>query len=325
MMEDMGNPLVSVVITTHNRKNILKYVIKSVLNQTYKNIEIIVVDDKSTDGTEEIVKSINGKIVYIYISKEESKGGNYARNIGLKKATGNYIAYLDDDDFWMPEKIAKQVEHFQKNSNAKMVYCFRYFCYKNKYCWLDFPKDASVGDVSKITFKKIITSTSTMMFDRESLLNIGGFDEDLHFWQETELMMRFSQKYPIECVQEPLVLYTISISDPNKLSNKYEEWKLAIRYIEEKHANIIEQFSEEQKKQWKLMIYRDAINRCNTNRLKHKRKKLYKEVCLIAPFISNQIKKFLNYQATSKSVLTIRMWMAKCNLCGCCMVERINK
>ena len=95
----MNDVLVSVVITTKNRKDLLLRAINSVRNQTYKEIEIIVVDDASTDGTREICENMDD-LVYVYIPLNESKGGNYARNLGIKTANGEYIAFLDADD-WM--------------------------------------------------------------------------------------------------------------------------------------------------------------------------------------------------------------------------------
>ena len=103
----MEKKIVSVVITTKNRKDLLLRAINSVRNQTYKEIEIIVVDDASTDGTREICENMDD-LVYVYIPLNESKGGNYARNLGIKTANGEYIAFLDDDDYWEVSKIQKQ-------------------------------------------------------------------------------------------------------------------------------------------------------------------------------------------------------------------------
>lgn len=94
--------LVSAIITTHNRLSLLKRAVESALSQTYKNIEVIVVDDASTDGTPEYCNEL--PLRYIYIPKEESRGGNHARNLGILAAKGEYVAFLDDDDYWLPRK-----------------------------------------------------------------------------------------------------------------------------------------------------------------------------------------------------------------------------
>ena len=103
----MKQRLVSAIITTHNRKDLLKRAIDSVFAQTYPNIELIVVDDASNDGTSEMCD--DNRINYIFIPKLESHGGNYARNLGIKASKGEYCAFLDDDDYWLPTKIEKQV------------------------------------------------------------------------------------------------------------------------------------------------------------------------------------------------------------------------
>ncbi len=109
------NPTVSVIIPTYNRANLVSRAIKSVLNQTYQDFEIIVVDDCSEDNTEEIVKSFNDSRIR-YIKHKKNKGGSAARNTGIKRARGKYIAFLDDDDEWLPSKLEKQIMLFEKLS-----------------------------------------------------------------------------------------------------------------------------------------------------------------------------------------------------------------
>lgn len=91
--------LVSAIITTHNRAELLTRAIESALGQTYREIEVIVVDDASTDNTREVCEKY--PIHYIHIPKAESRGGNYARNLGIRAVKGEYCAFLDDDDYWL--------------------------------------------------------------------------------------------------------------------------------------------------------------------------------------------------------------------------------
>ena len=91
--------LVSAIITTHNRAELLTRAIESVLGQTYQEMEVIVVDDASTDNTSDVCAKY--PIKYIYIPEAESQGGNYARNLGIRAAKGEYCAFLDDDDYWL--------------------------------------------------------------------------------------------------------------------------------------------------------------------------------------------------------------------------------
>ncbi len=323
MFNNEAQPLVSAVIITHNRKKLAERAINSVLGQTYSNIECIVIDDKSDDGTQEYLKSkFTNKIMYHYIPPDSSKGGNHARNIGISLASGNYIAFLDDDDIWLRHKIERQVQAFSRNRKIGMVYCLRFFCYKNKYCWTEGRDEDTVGDVSKTVFKKIITSTSTMMFDIDAIRNIGGFDENLSCWQETELMMRFCQNYKIDCVDEQLILYTVDITDPERLSNKFDNFEKSINYIENKYSKLIKGFSDDENKDWIFMKYKDAISRAGSKVLM---REYYERAYAIKPSKGLKIKKILNYKPTSKIALKIRMCLSLAGLNGHFVLDSMNE
>ena len=122
------NSLVSAIIPTYNSVNYISEAINSVLNQTYKNCEIIVVDDGSTDNTrktvENYIRKYPHKIKYFY---QENKGPSAARNKGIKEARGNYIAFLDSDDLWLPDKLEKQISLFMKDVSLKLTYCGGYY------------------------------------------------------------------------------------------------------------------------------------------------------------------------------------------------------
>ena len=109
----MLNSKISIVIPTYNRVDFLPKAIQSVLNQTYRNWEMIIVDDGSTDNTEEIVKGYKESRIQ-YIVHKYNLGLSAARNTGIKKSRGEYIAFLDSDDEWFPEKISCQMNIFQK-------------------------------------------------------------------------------------------------------------------------------------------------------------------------------------------------------------------
>ena len=128
------SPLVSVIIPTHNRADLVPLAIQSVLQQTYTNLECIVVDDASTDNTEETVRTIIDERI-IYLRHENNKHASAARNTGIKYARGEFIAFLDDDDEWLPTKLEKQVP-FLLNLHEKvgMIYCWMDYCYVFKWC-----------------------------------------------------------------------------------------------------------------------------------------------------------------------------------------------
>ncbi len=115
MNHDSNNPKVSVILPTYNRAHLIKRAIQSVLDQTYQNFEIIVVDDGSTDNTEEQVRSFNNPKIR-YIRYNENKGAAFARNAGIKASRGDYIAFQDSDDEWFPHKLQRQMEAFKNAS-----------------------------------------------------------------------------------------------------------------------------------------------------------------------------------------------------------------
>lgn len=233
--------LVSAIITTHNRCNLLRIAIESVLCQTYTDMECIVIDDASTDDTSQICKEY--KVRYIYIPPEESRGGNYARNLGIQVSQGDYCAFLDDDDYWFPTKIEKQVELIEEKK-CDCVYCLRLYEKYSNGKLLSKEKEKLTykweGNISKIIFRHYFTSTSCLLTTKKILLEIGGFDEDLYKIQEYELLIRLSQVTEIYyCHGEPLVGYRIDMTDKQRISNDPLRLPIARRYIDNKHAYLL--------------------------------------------------------------------------------------
>ena len=259
--------LVSAVITTHNRLELLKRAVKSVQDQTYRNMELIVVDDTSTDGTKGYCEAQD--FTYIYIPKEESRGGNHARNMGILAAHGEYIAFLDDDDYWFADKIEKQMAVMESN-DCELVHCGRRdeiitkdgIKYRDK-----LPKPIQCGDCSRKVLQEISATTTNILVKRQALLDVGLFDEDLRFWQEYELLIRLAQRKPFCCVHEPLSMYRIDVNDKARLTNKYFEWKKAVAYIHEKHRDLYAGLNRKETFAVKVLIWKDGAKRCKTSGL----------------------------------------------------------
>ena len=258
--------MVSAIITTRNRKKMLRMALESVLSQTYYEIECIVVDDAGSDNTREYIQDLidRYKIRYIYITPEESRGGNHARNIGILASRGEYIAFLDDDDEWLPTKIEKQVEAMRDQS-VGFVYCGM-IREKN----MD-PTTRTVvpivesrfkdGDISKEVLIHIITTTSTIMIRKSILDKVGLFDEELKFWQEYELSIRVLQNTKAKCIRDNLILYRIIDKDKNRVSNKIAGWEEAVEYIERKHKALIATLSEKEEALRQVYVCIDGFNR----------------------------------------------------------------
>lgn len=127
MIQAIEQPLISVVIPTYNRADLIKRAISSVLEQSYRNLEIIVVDDNSQDNTESVVQGIDDDRIHYY-RQTTNQGGSVARNEGIRKSQGKYIAFLDSDDLWLPSKLESQLQAINANaSNLDQVVSYTKF------------------------------------------------------------------------------------------------------------------------------------------------------------------------------------------------------
>ncbi len=255
--------MVSVILTTHNRLPLLPRAIDSVIQQTYKDIECLVVDDASDDGTENYCKNRND-IIYIRISPEESIGGNYARNLGIKASKGEYVAFLDDDDYWMPKKIEKQIEMMEKNHYV-LCSCGRRI--------EDVKPDGSIKlyeddfgrffqkDMSRQILNKVCTTTSLILVRKDKLITIGQFDERLRYWQEYEMCIRLAQEGKFGFADDVLTVYRIDRSDKRRLTNKYGGWPESVNYIINKHYHLFSTISFHDFLKFLQFVSRDAYLR----------------------------------------------------------------
>lgn len=263
-------PLVSAIITTHNRCELLQRAIDAALNQTYHPMEVIVVDDASTDDTQNVCKRYGNRIIFIHISKEESRGGNHARNLGIKASHGEYCAFCDDDDCWMPDKTEKQMalmmtgEYELVHGGRKLEYIKPGGVeYKDT-----LPTSEKYGDMRKnILLTICATTTTTILANRKALFEVGLFDESLGFWQEYELTIRMAQRKPFGAVIEPLCLYRVDMQDAHRLTNKYFAWRKAVKYIRNKHKALYANLTTREKLQVNALVHRDAMSRSKASGL----------------------------------------------------------
>jgi len=199
-----NNPLVSVIIPTYNKSQYLREAIESVLNQTYKNIEVIVVDDGSTDNTGEIVKLFNdSRIIYFW---QGNKGPASARNTGIKKAQGKYIAFLDSDDLWLKEKLEKQIDFMGKNPEIGLLGTG---CYeitdKGKVIGKKiFPGKNEILQRDLIKYNPFIQSS--IITKREVFDKVGFYDKKFQESEDYELWLRIAGNYKIRNLEEPLMM-----------------------------------------------------------------------------------------------------------------------
>ena len=199
-------PIVSIIIPTYNRADLISRSVKSVLNQTFKNFEIIIVDDGSTDDTENVVKSFDDLRIK-YIKCEKNKGACVARNIGIKIAKGKCIAFQDSDDEWLPEKLKKQMNIFKTLPQENIVYTGFWRIKDNKKTYIPLGRvRQKEGNIYKELLKGNFISTQTILAKKECFKKAGMFDENLPRFQDWDLVLRLAKYYNFKFIDEPLAL-----------------------------------------------------------------------------------------------------------------------
>ena len=202
----LNNPLISVIIPTHNRGAILGRAIDSVLAQSYGNIEVIVVDDGSNDDSEAVVRSIlDARLSYIRLDK--NLGGAMARNIGIRAAKGEYIAFQDSDDEWVPDKLEKQLQVFDSpGKNFGVIYSGFLIIGDN---YSRYMPPGSVEKKEGYIYEQLLmenfVGTPTLLVKKEVFDRVGVFDGSLPRYHDWELAIRMAAEYEFGFIDEPLV------------------------------------------------------------------------------------------------------------------------
>mgnify|MGYP001457289902 CR=1 FL=1 len=196
---------VSVIIPTYNRPVMLKRAVDSVVNQTYKNVEIIVVDDNSDNTparfeTENLMAQYRNESTITYIKHATNRNGAAARNTGIKVAKGDFVSFLDDDDYYLPDKIARQYSFLMQNPDCMGVYCARIQNGKTVPATLS-------GDLTREMMCMSFTPTTpSLMFRKVAVVELNGFDETYQRHQDYEFLLRYFKKYPIAVINDVLVV-----------------------------------------------------------------------------------------------------------------------
>ncbi len=197
------NPAISVVIPAFNRRELLPRAINTVLKQTRQPQEIIVVDDGSTDGTAEMVGQ-DFSLVHLVVQK--NRGVSAARNAGINRATGDWLAFLDSDDAWQPQKLERQMELLARHGEMKI-------CHTGE-TWLKNGRPISQkkkhrkpsGWIFQKCLELCAISPSSVLIKREVFDLVGLFDESLPACEDYDLWLRISARFEIHCVEEPLTV-----------------------------------------------------------------------------------------------------------------------
>lgn len=203
-MGDM--PLVSVIIPCYNREKEIEISVNSVCLQTYKNIEIIIVDDYSSDNSVGHIKELMKKDYRLQLVEHHTnKGGGAARNSGILKASGELIAFLDSDDEWFPDKIEKQVEAIRADSRREIVFSGYNECGypSRKVSYVRIQKNST--PIRLLLCENFLGTTSSIMCTADLLRRIGGFNDTLPSAQDWDLYLRAISEDNYFIIEEPLL------------------------------------------------------------------------------------------------------------------------
>lgn len=233
----MNGSLISIILPTYNRANIIMKAIDSVLAQTYTNWELIVIDDGSTDNTQEKVNTINDPRI-IYIKLEANKGANYARNYGCKMAKGKYLAFIDSDNYWMEKKLEKQL-NFLENTADDVAFVFCQIKQIDGDSIAIIPNGSFDTDNLEATMRKYnVIDTNAVLIKKEVFEKLGEFDESMPRLQDYELFYRIIvvHRYKVKYIAEIL---DCNILQPNSISkNSLKLQKALTLFIEKHHKNM---------------------------------------------------------------------------------------
>lgn len=242
-------PTVSVIIPTYDRAEVLPRAVESVLEQTYEDFELLVVDDGSSDDTEEYLESVDDeRLRPIY--HETNQGCNAARNTGVEAAAGEYVAFLDSDDEWKPRMLERAIDRVKSVPEAVAVYCDTEQLVDSPFAPVisvvasllahtdpDRPKEGGEELTREMLIDTIHTGAgSTLLAEKAVVREVGGFDEEFRYFRDPEFMLRLVQGGHLAYVDEPLVIrHMTGAPDADRIEH-YAEMLL------EKHEGLVEEW-----------------------------------------------------------------------------------
>ncbi len=249
---------VSVVMPTYNRGYIIRDAINSVLNQTYKNLELIIVDDGSDDDTEDVIKSISDSRI-IYIKLEGRHGANYARNVGCKRSNGKYIAFIDSDNKWLVDKLEKQLSILVKE-RAQFIFS-KVSIDSPKYGKFCVPDDKfELKDFRRVITNHNIVDLNTILIEKQLIADDKFFDESLPRFQDWDFVLNILFRYNCEPLYINSVLcenrilrdsiganFEKKVAGYKAIVNKYIE-KMADENLSESLVRIVNESEKDEQK-----------------------------------------------------------------------------
>lgn len=237
-----SSPRVSVILPAYNRETLVARAIDSVLAQTYDDFELIVVDDASKDGTRAVLETYRDHPRVRLLLSDVNRGGSGARNLGIEAARGDFIAFQDSDDVWLPHKLAAQMAALEARPAAGLCYCGSLYWGGARTYYIPEPVFSRLdGDMSREILRRNTTSTQTLVIRRAALEQAGVFDATLKRFQDWDLMIRVAQVTEFVFLPEPMVMI---FETPGNISSVVKNDAISRAAILEKYADLFAQTPE---------------------------------------------------------------------------------
>jgi glycosyltransferase involved in cell wall biosynthesis len=259
-------PRVSVIIPTHNRAESLHSAITSVLNQTFQDFEIIIIDDASNDHTREVIASFNDARIKI-IHNQVSKGAAGARNIAIMNSSCEYVAFLDDDDEWLPEKLKIQTSLLDNSSMEIGGVCTGYFTIEQMCGRILSTVNSETIDLAKGNS----IATSSILLRRACFEKCGLFDESMLASSDYDMWIRISKEFSFKIIKNTLVKYCIN---ENGLTLNFEKKSRSLEILLNKHEDFFKSDAKGYSKQYLEL----GVIYCYNGELKNGRKAFGKSI-----------------------------------------------
>jgi glycosyltransferase involved in cell wall biosynthesis len=222
-------PKVSVIIPAYNSEKTIKETIRSVLNQTFNDLELIIINDGSQDSTLEVITQISDSRIKVF--SFPNAGGNVSRNRGLHLAVGEFVSFLDADDLWTPDKLQSQLKALQENVTAKVAYSWTDYIDENGEFILSGQRvNVNENVYENLLLNNFLENGSNPLICRKALITLGGFDESLSAAQDWDMWLRLASKFNFICVPSVQILYRISANSVS--SNLIRQEKACLQVLE---------------------------------------------------------------------------------------------
>lgn len=271
-------PKISIIMNCYNGEAYVKEAIDSIFAQTYKNWEIIFWDNNSTDNSANIAKSFGLRVKYF--RSAETIPLTQARNKALIEANGEYIAFLDCDDLWLPHKLEKQIDLLESNKKLGFVFSDSIFFYEDGYSYLNFSRrEPQRGKIFRALLAKYFIDIETVVLRRQFLIEKGiSFNEEIILAQDRDLFLKVAYYYDVDYVSEPLAKWRIHSGG---MSNKHYEQAILdeeyiLNYWKKTHPNFTSEFEKEIQMCQSHMIWQKAMVCWNQKQIKKFRNELLK-------------------------------------------------